>query len=89
MAAARWHHNPEEADDKFRSIVDLVHVADILCIRMGWGIGADGPLYCLNEEAEERLGINSSVEDEVTDKVGAAIDDLKNILHTTPEPVLS
>ena len=89
VAAARWHHNPEEADDKFRSIVDLVHVADILCIRMGWGIGADGPLYCLNEEAEERLGINSSVEDEVTDKVGAAIDDLKNILHTTPEPVLS
>ena len=89
VAAARWHHNPEEADEKFRGIVDLVHVADILCIRMGWGIGTDGPLYCLNEEAEERLGIDSSVEDEVTDKVGAAIDDLKSILHTTPEPVLS
>lgn len=89
VAAARWHHNPDEADEKFRNIVDLVHVADILCIRMGWGIGTDGPLYCLNEEAEERLGIDSSVEDEVTDKVGAAIDDLKNILHVKPEPVLS
>ncbi len=89
VAAARWHHSPQEADEKFRSIVDLVHVADILCIRMGWGIGTDGPLYYLNEEAEERLGIDSSVEDEVTDKVGAAIDDLKNILHTAPEPVLS
>jgi putative nucleotidyltransferase with HDIG domain len=89
VAAARWHHSPEEADEKFRSIVDLVHVADILCIRMGWGVGTDGPLYCLNEEAEERLGIDSSVENEVTDKVGAAIDDLKSILHTAPEPVLS
>jgi putative nucleotidyltransferase with HDIG domain len=89
VAAARWHHSPEEADEKFRSIVDLVHVADIFCIRMGWGIGTDGPLYCLNEEAEERLGIDSSVENEVTDKVGAAIDDLKSILHTAPEPVLS
>jgi len=89
VAAARWHHNPEEANDKFRDIVDLVHVADILCIRMGWGIGADGPLYCMNDDAEKRLGIDSGVEDEVTDKVGAAIDDLKNILHNQPEPVLS
>ena len=89
VAAARWHHAPEQADEKFRNLVDLVHVADILCIRMGWGIGIDGPLYCLNDEAEERLGIDALMEDEVTDKVGAVIDDLKNILHPQPEPVLS
>ena len=89
VAAARWHHEPEEADGNHRNIVDLVHVADILCIRMGWGIGSDGPLYCLNEAAEERLGVDSAVEDEVTDKVGAAIDDLKSILQPQPEPVLS
>jgi len=87
VAAARWHHNPAGADQKHRNIVDLVHVADILCIRMGWGVGTDGPLYCIDEAAEERLGIDSRVEDEVTDKVGAAIDDLKNILSTTPEPI--
>jgi len=89
VAAARWHHNPEEADEKYRNIVDLVHVADILCIRMGWGIGSDGPLYCLNEAAAERLGVHSSMEDEVTDKVGAAIDDLKDILNPQAEPVHS
>jgi putative nucleotidyltransferase with HDIG domain len=89
VAAARWHHDPAGAPDEHRMIVDLVHVADILCIRMGWGIGADGPLYCLNEEAEERLGIDGSMEDIVTDKVGAAIDDLKNILSSQGEPVLS
>jgi putative nucleotidyltransferase with HDIG domain len=89
VAAARWHHEPEEADGKHRDIVDLVHVADILCIRMGWGIGSDGPLYCLNEVAEERLGVDSAVEDEVADKVGAAMDDLKTILQPQPEPVLS
>ena len=89
VAAARWHHNPEEADGKHRDIVDLVHVADILCIRMGWGIGTDGPLYCLNSEAEERLGVDAEVEDIVTDRVGAAIDDMQSILNGKPEPVLS
>jgi len=89
VAAARWHHNPEGADEKHRDIVDLVHVADILCIRMGWGVGTDGPLYCLNNEAEERLGIDPQVEDAVTDKVGAAIDDMQSILNGKPEPVLS
>jgi putative nucleotidyltransferase with HDIG domain len=89
VAAARWHHNPELADEKHREIVDLVHVADILCIRMGWGIGTDGPLYCVNEEAEERLGVNDQVEDEVTDRVGAAIDELKDILNPQMEPMAS
>ncbi len=87
VAAARWHHNPEGAPKKNRNIVDLIHVADILCIRMGWGIGTDGPLYCLDEAAQERLGVNSLVEDEVTAKVGAAIDELKNILNFAPEPI--
>jgi putative nucleotidyltransferase with HDIG domain len=89
VAAARWHHSPNQAEEKHSNIVDLVHVADILCIKMGWGIGIDGPLYCVNEEAEERLGINDQVVDEITDKVGAAIDDLKNILQPKAEPVLS
>ncbi|MEN8007607.1 MAG: HDOD domain-containing protein [Candidatus Krumholzibacteriota bacterium] len=89
VAAARWHHDPDQADEKHRDIVDLVHVADILCIRMGWGIGTDGPLYCLNNEVEERLGVDAQVEDIVTDKVGAAIDDLQGILQGKPEPVLS
>jgi putative nucleotidyltransferase with HDIG domain len=87
VAAARWHHNPEAAPQKNRNLVDLIHVADILCIRMGWGIGTDGPLYCLDETAQERLGINSLVEDEVTGKVGAAIEELKNILNFAPEPI--
>ena len=89
VAAARWHHSPEEADEKHRDIVDLVHVADILCIRMGWGIGTDGPLYCLNSETEERLGVDPEVEDAVTDKVGSAIDDLQSILYGKLEPVFS
>jgi putative nucleotidyltransferase with HDIG domain len=89
VAAARWHHDPDQVEEKYRNIVDLVHVADILCIRMGWGIGTDGPLYYLAETAEQRLGIDSAIEDEVTDRVGEAIDDLKSILQPQPEPVLA
>ncbi len=89
VAAARWHHSPGEAEEKFREIVDLVHVADILCIRMGWGLGSDGPLYCLDQEAEDRLSIGPEMEDQVTDIVGAAIDDFKSLLNSEPEPVAS
>jgi len=89
VAAARWHHSPGMAEKKHRPIVDLVHVADFLCIRMGWGLGTEGPLYLLDEGAEERLGIDDRMEDEVTDRVGAAIDDLNSILNGKPEPVLS
>jgi putative nucleotidyltransferase with HDIG domain len=86
VAAARWHHTPDQVEDKYRDIVDLVHVADILCIRMGWGIGTDGPLYCLDEAAEERLGITAEIADRVTEQVGAAVDEFKSIVMDELEP---
>ena len=89
VAAARWHHNPDEADEKFRDIVDLVHVADIICIKMGWGVGSGDQFYFMNDAAKKRLGVDSSVEEMAVENVGAAIDDLRNILHAQLEPILS
>ncbi len=52
-------------------------------------MGSDGPLYCLDQEAEDRLSIGPEMEDKVTDIVGAAIDDFKSLLNSEPEPVAS
>ena len=60
--AARFHHNPEECQDvppHIRRMVDVVHVANAVCLMMGLGIGADGLQYTLSEAAMERLRMDS------------------------------
>jgi putative nucleotidyltransferase with HDIG domain len=56
IAAARHHHRPEEADDH-KTLVNLVHVADALCISMGIGAGSDALRYRLSPAAIAALGL--------------------------------
>ena len=56
---------------------------------MGWGVGSGDQFYFVNDAAKKRLGVDSSVEDMAVENVGAAIDDLRNILHAQLEPILS
>lgn len=61
MAAARYHHEPEAYEEQqgvIRSIVDVIHVANVLCLMLGIGVGADGLQYYLSENALERLDIS-------------------------------
>jgi putative nucleotidyltransferase with HDIG domain len=89
VAAARWHHDPEGAPDEHRRIVDLIHVADSICIRKGYGTGSDGPRYRHDERADRRLGLGFETEEEVTKRVAEGLEDLKGMFRPTKEPVLS
>lgn len=56
------HHAPEalpEDMQEYRLIVDVVHVANVICVMLGSGIGADGLQYNLSEESLERLNITN------------------------------
>ena len=54
----KWHHRPANSK-RCQVLTDVVHVADGLCLNMGWGIGADdGMNYRLDEEATRRLGLS-------------------------------
>ncbi len=55
--AVHWHHRPGQ-NERCQSLVDAVHIADVLCLNMGWGIGADGMNYRLDEGAVGRIGVN-------------------------------
>ena len=57
VACARWHHEPGKCEPQHQQLVDLTHVADVLCINVGWGMGSDGMKYKLDESAAGRLGI--------------------------------
>ena len=68
-----------------RSDVDLVHLADVLCINVGWGMGSDGLQYRLDEKASERLGVGSGVAEDVILKVMMGMDELKDMFKTSTE----
>lgn len=76
VAAARWHHQPHLADESYQTIVDVVHVADILCLDFGLGAGADGLQYRLDEDANQRLGLKVQDAEEIGSRVLSGVEEL-------------
>jgi len=85
VAAARCHHQPDRADEEYQQLVDLIHVADVLCINVGWGIGSDGLQYKLSEAASKRLGVGSGVAEDVILKTMMGMDELKDMFKPSTE----
>ncbi len=56
--AVRYHHRPD-AVDPADTMIDLVHVANVLCRMIGVGIGKDGLLCAPAPGAVERLGLKT------------------------------
>ncbi len=85
VAAARWHHKPSRAGEENRTLVDLIHVADVLCINVGWGMGSDGLQYKLDEGASHRLGVGSGIAEEVILKTMIGMDEMKDLFKPHAE----
>lgn len=86
VAAARWHHMPSRCEPEFQPLVDVIHVADILCLNMGWGLGVvDGLQYRADDSAAERLSMKSSQAELIISKTMAGVEDLKNIFQPRRE----
>jgi putative nucleotidyltransferase with HDIG domain len=60
IAAARWHHNPDQAGE-YRRIATIVHVSEFLSYAQGVGAGVDGLSYRISGEALERLGLRTRI----------------------------
>jgi len=58
VEAVRWHHDPTAADSQ-NVITDIVHMADVLCLMAGFGVGREGLCYQLSSEVTNRVGIRS------------------------------
>jgi putative nucleotidyltransferase with HDIG domain len=56
--AVRWHHQPDRADP-VDTMVDLVHVANMLCLMIGIGAGREGLQYQPEAGACRRLGLTT------------------------------
>ena len=56
VSAVRWHHDPDSAPQT-SSMTDIVHVANVLCLMIGIGVGVEGLHYEPSVLATKRLGI--------------------------------
>jgi putative nucleotidyltransferase with HDIG domain len=54
--AVRFHHTPESADEK-NMMLDVVHVANVLCLMIGIGAGRDGLHHEPSKVVTDRLGL--------------------------------
>lgn len=57
ISAVRWHHDPDAAP-KPNHMIDVVHVADVLCLMSGIGVGREGLQYRPSPTACERIGLS-------------------------------
>lgn len=61
-----YHHTPWDLlpeQSSFLPVIDVVHVANAMCIMLGVGIGADGMQYNISPDSLERLGIEDKTEE--------------------------
>ncbi len=58
VASVRWHHDPDAAPQP-SDMIDLVHVADVLCLMIGVGVGREGLHYAPSAMASSRLDLKS------------------------------
>lgn len=76
--AVRWHHDPDSAG-KTDTLVDIVHVANILCLMLGIGVGREGLCYKPSPLATKRLGLRTNDLEMVASRTLQYVDELCDV----------
>jgi putative nucleotidyltransferase with HDIG domain len=85
VQAVRWHHDPNRAEAD-RQAVDVIHVADALCIMQGIGIGHDGLSYRPCADSLQRLNVTGSVIEAATSQMLDSLAEIESIFSEAPAP---
>lgn len=78
--AVRWHHDPDSCE-KDCMLSDVVHVADIVGRRIGYGKGRNGQAAEPSFEAIERLGLTQGHIDQLSEQTLLEMNKLAEILN--------
>lgn len=79
----RWHHHPDKAPAT-SPMIDLVHVADSICLLEGFGVGRDGLNYRLHEPSIERLSLSPDAIELAISQTIVALDDINATFKDLP-----
>jgi len=81
VAAVRFHHNPE-LSPKADSLIDVVHIANMLCLMLGIGGGKIGLSYQPSSLAIKRLGLKSHHIEIVASRIMQWVNELSEIFKS-------
>jgi putative nucleotidyltransferase with HDIG domain len=84
VAGVRWHHEPDALEGK-SPMVDLVHVADAICVSMGLGTGRDGLYHRPSSSARTRCGISKLTMEQVISRTLGAMNELADLFSLPKE----
>ncbi|MBW2709635.1 MAG: HDOD domain-containing protein [Deltaproteobacteria bacterium] len=79
VSAVRWHHDPDAAPET-SPMIDIVHVANVLCLMIGIGIGVEGLHYEPSVSATKRLGIKHTQLERVASQTLAWAKELMDVI---------
>jgi len=82
VTVAKWHHQPGRADEH-RDLVDLVHLADVISMMMGIGIGFDGLQYIPSADSMSRLGLKTESLELVACRTIEAVEEITEMFENS------
>ncbi len=83
IQAIRWHHRPEQAETTL-PIIDIVHVADAVCLMHGFGIGRDGLQYRCSQESIDRLGLTGAAIEKASSLLIDSFENIEKMFVSAP-----
>ncbi len=75
----RWHHSPDDCTPAVT--VDIVHVADSLCLTGGLGIGREGLQYRPSIKVMKRLSLKTETMEMIMSRTMTGLDNIKEIFE--------
>ncbi|MGD8344193.1 MAG: HDOD domain-containing protein [Desulfobacterales bacterium] len=79
--AVQWHHDPE-AVERTGTMLDIVHVANVMSILIGIGIGRDGLQHQPSVAVSERLGLEPYALEKVASQTMQWVNELSGVLES-------
>ncbi len=81
VTAVRYHHHPSACPDP-EPLLDIVHIADVLCRDVGWGMGADALLYRFDPTSAERLALPPDIAEQTMAEVSLGLEGMMEIFQS-------
>ena len=81
VRAVQWHHAPD-AVEKTDSLIDIVHVANVLSLMVGTGMGREGLRYQPSVAATKRLGLKPFQLEKVVSQTCQWVSELSDLFES-------
>lgn len=82
VSVIKYHHQPSSSPDK-DPMISVVHLADLLSITMGIGIGGDGLYYTLEEGTLAMFALEQTDIDELCEQI---VDQMAQVANLQEQP---